>query len=101
MPWRPDARSRPQAPVFPKENLLSNPSPLKLHVVICSTRPPRVGPAIAKWFHQVAAEHGQFDVELVDLAAFDLPVFDEPEHPRLQRYQHQHTKAWSAKVSEA
>lgn len=73
----------------------------KLHVVICSTRPTRVGPSVAKWFYQEAVEHGLFDVELVDLAEFKLPVFDEPEHPRLQKYQHAHTKAWSAKVSEA
>jgi NAD(P)H-dependent FMN reductase len=73
----------------------------KLHVIICSTRPTRVGPAVAQWFHDEAVAHGRFDVELVDLADFRLPVFDEPEHPRLRRYQHAHTKAWSAKVEEA
>jgi hypothetical protein len=26
--------------------------------------------------------HGGFDVELVDLAEFDMPVFDEPNHLR-------------------
>ncbi len=39
--------------------------------------------------------------QFVDLADFRLPVFDEPEHPRLRRYQHAHTKAWSAKVEDA
>jgi NAD(P)H-dependent FMN reductase len=73
----------------------------KLHVIICSTRPTRIGPAVAQWFHDAAVAHGRFAVELVDLAAFNLPVFDEPEHPRLRRYQHAHTKAWSAKVEEA
>lgn len=73
----------------------------KLHVVVCSTRPVRVGPAIANWALQEAQAHGQFDVELVDLARFQLPVFDEPEHPRLQKYQHDHTKAWSASVAAA
>lgn len=74
---------------------------LKLHIIICSTRPSRVGPSVATWFHGEALAHGRFDLELVDLAAFNLPVYDEPEHPRLQRYQHAHTKAWSASVNAA
>src|ERR671933_1095286 len=28
-------------------------------------------------------------------------MFDEPAHPRLQRYEHQHTKDWGATVSRA
>src|SRR5690606_29928839 len=31
----------------------------------------------------------------------ELPVYDEPEHPRLQKYQHEHTKRWSASVAAA
>jgi NAD(P)H-dependent FMN reductase len=73
----------------------------KLHVIICSTRPGRVGPVVADWFYGVAVEHGEFDVVLVDLATFNLPVYDEPNHPQRQDYQHQHTKAWSASVASA
>lgn len=29
------------------------------------------------------------------------PLFDEPHHPRLQRYEHEHTKRWSATVDRA
>lgn len=72
---------------------------LTLNIVICSTRPGRIGPAIATWFHQVAREHGKFDAVLVDIADFDLPVFDEPKHPRLQQYEHDHTRRWAASVS--
>ncbi|MGC3986402.1 MAG: NAD(P)H-dependent oxidoreductase [Pseudorhodoferax sp.] len=72
-----------------------------LHTLICSTRPGRVGPTIAEWAHAQAQAHGGFDARLVDLASFGLPVFDEPEHPRLGRYQHAHTRAWSASVDEA
>ncbi len=74
---------------------------LKLKVLIASTRPGRVGPAIVQWFHEFARADGQFDVELLDLADFNLPVYDEPVHPRLKQYQHDHTKRWSAKVEEA
>ncbi len=74
---------------------------LKLHTIVASTRPGRIGPGIAQWFNDFAAEHGKFDPVLVDLAEFDLPVFDEPEHPRLRNYHHAHTKAWSKSVAEA
>ena len=74
---------------------------LKLHVIICSTRPGRVGPAVANWFHQLAVQQGQFDAVLVDLADFNLPVYDEPEHPVRQHYQHDHTKRWGASVNAA
>lgn len=66
--------------------------PLKLHVILCSTRPGRVGETIARWLHELAVEHGRFDAELVDLAAFNLPVYDEPRHPVLQQYEHEHTR---------
>ena len=78
----------------------------KLHILICSTRPGRVGPTIAQWVHDTAVTQDQFEPALVDLVTFGLPVFDEPvfdepEHPRLQKYQHAHTKAWSASVNAA
>jgi NAD(P)H-dependent FMN reductase len=70
-----------------------------LQVVAASTRPGRKGIAVARWVVQLAEQHGGFDVELVDLAEVGLPVFDEPNHPRLRQYTHQHTKDWSATVS--
>lgn len=73
----------------------------KLHVIICSTRPGRVGPAVGRWFAEFAASHDGFDTELVDLADFDLPLYDEPNHPTQQKYQHAHTKAWSKSVASA
>lgn len=73
----------------------------KLHTIVGSTRPGRVGPTIAKWFNEFAAEHGKFEPVLVDLADFKLPVFDEPEHPMRQNYKNAHTKAWAESVSSA
>jgi NAD(P)H-dependent FMN reductase len=69
-----------------------------LRIIIGSTRPGRVGPAVAEWILRRAEEHGGFDVQLTDLAALDLPIFNEPNHPRLQQYVHQHTRDWSALV---
>ena len=72
---------------------------LKLQVIICSTRPGRVGPSVARWFHQFAVAHGKFDAALVDLADFNLPLYDEPQHPTLRKYEKEHTKKWSASVT--
>lgn len=72
-----------------------------LQVVIGSTRPGRVGGAIAQWFYDLARAYEGFDVELVDLAEVNLPLFDEPQHPRRQQYLHEHTKRWSAIVHRA
>jgi NAD(P)H-dependent FMN reductase len=75
-------------------------SPL-LQIVTASTRDGRKGPAVAAWFEQVARDQGKFEIEPIDLKAINLPMFDEPEHPRLRRYQHEHTRAWSAIVQRA
>lgn len=72
-----------------------------LQVVVGSTRPGRHGPVIAEWFAEAARAHGGFDVEVVDLAEVGLPLLDEPEHPRLGRYLHEHTRRWSATVERA
>lgn len=73
----------------------------KLQIIIVSTRPGRAGLPVGNWFHQHALGHGKFTVEWIDLAAVNLPLFDEPKHPRLRQYQHAHTKAWSATVARA
>jgi NAD(P)H-dependent FMN reductase len=72
-----------------------------LQIFIVSTRPSRKGPLVAAWFERQARQHGHFEIEMVDLAEVNLPLMDEPEHPRLRRYQHGHTKAWSARISKA
>lgn len=74
---------------------------LKLAVIIGSTRPTRRGPAVAEWVADLARSHGDFEVELVDLAELNLPFLDEPEHPAKQAYVHDHTKRWSAIVAAA
>lgn len=74
---------------------------LKLQVIICSTRPARVGPAVARWFADFAQQHAKFATTLVDLADFNLPMYDEPNHPSTQKYEKAHTKQWSASVAEA
>lgn len=74
---------------------------LKLHVIICSTRPGRVGPAVGQWFNEYASQHSDFDVTLIDLADYNLPLYDEAHHPVTTIYEKAHTQAWSTSVAEA
>jgi NAD(P)H-dependent FMN reductase len=69
-----------------------------LRIIIGSTRPGRVGTSVAAWIAERAVEHGGFDVQVTDLAELNLPLMDEPNHPRLRQYTHQHTRDWSALV---
>lgn len=73
----------------------------RLNIIVGSTRPGRVGPVFAEWLEVYAREHRKFEPVLTDIAAFNLPVLDEPHHPRLQKYEKDHTKAWAKAVNEA
>jgi NAD(P)H-dependent FMN reductase len=70
----------------------------QLNIIITSTRPGRVGLPVGRWFADRAYAHGDFKVEVLDLADINLPFMDEPNHPRLRQYAHQHTKDWSAAI---
>ena len=74
---------------------------LNLQIIYASTRDGRVGYTVAGWFTELARQHAKFNVEFVDLAEVNLPLFDEPRHPRLQQYEHPHTQAWSQIVDRA
>lgn len=73
----------------------------KLKIISSSVRPGRKGPLIAKWITEKAKQHGSFAVELLDLGEINLPMMNEPLHPLLKKYQHEHTKKWSAVIEEA
>lgn len=72
-----------------------------LKIITSTTRPGRAGTAIEKWITSVAKSKPGFNTELLDLSVINLPFMDEPHHPRLQKYQHEHTKKWSAAINEA
>jgi NAD(P)H-dependent FMN reductase len=74
---------------------------VKLLVITASTREQRIGHLIADWAIEQVRAHGKFHPELADLKAINLPMLDEPNHPRFANYQHAHTKAWSATVTAA
>jgi NAD(P)H-dependent FMN reductase len=71
---------------------------VKLTVVLASVRDGRAGEAIAQWFVTRAKEHGKFDIEIADLKELNLPIMNEPQHPRLKKYVHESSKRWSGIV---
>lgn len=73
----------------------------RLAILVASTRPGRQGIAVAEWFRAEVEKHGAFDIDFIDLAEVDLPFLDEPNHPRFKKYEHDHTKAWSARIEAA
>ncbi|MBS1760599.1 MAG: NAD(P)H-dependent oxidoreductase [Bacteroidetes bacterium] len=73
----------------------------KLKIIITSTRDERQGISVANWFTDKMNSNENFDVEVLDLKKINLPMLDEPTHPRLQQYRYEHTKEWSKKIGEA
>lgn len=57
-----------------------------------------MGPKVAQWVQEFARNDGRFEVHSTDLAELNLPILDEPAHPRFQKYEHEHTKQWSKLV---
>jgi NAD(P)H-dependent FMN reductase len=73
---------------------------MRLMVVIASTRVGRVGGPVGEWV-AAAARQTSADVDVVDLAAFVLPMLAEPNHPRLKQYTSELTWEWSRRVEAA
>lgn len=71
---------------------------LQIAVILASTRPERVGPAVAEWVMAGTADREGASYTLVDLAEQGLPLLDEPKPASSGHYTHEHTKAWSGFV---
>lgn len=80
------------------------PAPIRLGVIVGTTRPGRKAAAVAQWARQAAAAHpevaaGRVQLQLLDLAEVALPLLDEPVAAAFGHYQHAHTQAWAASVA--
>lgn len=71
----------------------------RIAVVTGSTRPGRNNEAVARWVHDIARRRTDAEFELVDLATFELPLFDEPMSPMFGKYTKPHSRAWSEKIA--
>lgn len=74
---------------------------MRLKIITSTTRPGHKGIAVANWITEIAKQDERFETELLDLAKINLPLMDEPNHPRLQQYTQEHTKAWSKTIDSA
>lgn len=72
-----------------------------LKIISSTVRPGRKGPVVAAWVTELAKQNGNFNVEFIDLGELNLPMMNEPNHPIMKMYKHEHTKQWSAKIDEA
>jgi len=67
-----------------------------------SVRPGRRCPQIAAWVIGIAKASTELQYELIDLADWPLPMDGEPGIPEAHLgYSHEHTRAWSRKISAA
>jgi len=71
----------------------------RLGIIIGSTRPGRVALPLGEWVEKLAVAAGAFEASLIDLADIGLPFLDEPLHPAMRTYEHQHSRDWSELVS--
>ena len=58
----------------------------RLMIIVGSVRPGRVGLPVAQWVRDQVTANSDFEIDFVDLAELDLPLMDEPNHPRLHAY---------------
>jgi NAD(P)H-dependent FMN reductase len=74
-------------------------SKLKIAVIVGSVRPTRQGDKPAKWIAELARKTGDFDVELVDLKDYPLPLFDAPASDFWAPTPNETAAKWQAKLS--
>lgn len=78
-------------------------SPLKVKVILGSTRQGRFGDKPGNWIFDEAKNLKEMDVELLDLRDYPMPFFNEPVSPSMAggKYNHDVVKKWAAKIKEA
>ncbi|MCC3371492.1 NADPH-dependent FMN reductase [Cohnella sp. REN36] len=71
---------------------------LTIAIIVGSTRPGRKALDVAKWVHEIASKRSDAAFEIVDIADYRLPLYDEPIPPIMGNYKHEHTRAWSEAI---
>ncbi len=76
---------------------------MKLQIIIGSTRPGRQSDRLAKWVANEAKNLPDTTAELVDLADYELPMFDEAVSPQFNpdRKPSEPVKKWLDKLAGA
>ena len=74
---------------------------MKVQLIIGSTRPSRMGKQSADWLIENLPKFPDLEYQTVDLLEIGLPLLDEPIMASQNKYQNDHTKAWSEIVKQA
>lgn len=72
---------------------------MHLQIIVGSIREGRVALPVATWVEQVAAAHGPWTTELVDLKTWALPMFDLAKPPAMGAYQDELQLRWAETIS--
>lgn len=72
----------------------------KIAIVTGSIRPGRQSLDVANWVASLANERDDASFEVVDIADFELPVWDEAMSPSFGPGEKAHSRAWSQKIAE-
>lgn len=71
----------------------------KVGIIIGSTRPGRIGEQVAQWILGEVSQTPGLRFNLIDLAVWNLPLFNEPGMPSKGQYTHDYTHQWSKEIS--
>ncbi|MGR3453637.1 NADPH-dependent FMN reductase [Pseudooceanicola sp.] len=66
----------------------------RIAVIVGTTRPSRWGVAPADWIKSKIEDDGRMSADIVDVAAYDLPFFDEPASNRWMPSQNANAVKW-------
>jgi NAD(P)H-dependent FMN reductase len=75
-------------------------SPLRVGIILGSTRPARFADRPAAWFFELAQKRADVAFELVDLRDYPLPFLEESKSPFREASKHEVAVRWSRKVTE-
>lgn len=75
---------------------------MKIGIIVGSIRNGRVGRNVGEWVLAEASQRDDATFELIDLAEFDVPLFDSPVGPMMakKQYAHEGVQRWSKAIDE-
>jgi NAD(P)H-dependent FMN reductase len=72
----------------------------RLAIVIGSVRPNRFADHPALWIAEIAKKRGDFQVELIDLKDYPMPLFEEAASPLYAPSQNEVARRWQKKMAQ-